>query len=84
MAGRAGTFNPMFQSMRRLSATEAGAVVPRKLQVVTVARGDTVSSLARRMAYDTAQEERFRVLNALSSSATVTPGQKVKLVVRAR
>ncbi len=83
-AGRAGTFNPMFQSMRRISATEAGAVVPRKLQVVTVARGDTVSSLARRMAYDTAQEERFRVLNALSGSATVTPGQKVKLVVRAR
>lgn len=83
-AGRAGTFNPMFQSMRRISATEAGAVVPRKLQVVTVARGDTVSSLSRRMAYDTAQEERFRVLNALSGSATVTPGQKVKLVVRAR
>lgn len=83
-AGRAGTFNSMFQSMRRISATEAGAVVPRRLQVVTVARGDTVASLARRMAYDTAQEERFRVLNALSGSATVTPGQKVKLVVRGR
>lgn len=83
-AGRAGTFNPMFQSMRRISAAEAGAVVPRKLQVVTVARGDTVASLARRMAYDSAQEERFRVLNALAGTATVTPGQKVKLVVRGR
>jgi len=83
-AGGAGTFNPMFQSMRRITAAEAGAVVPRKLQVVTVARGDTVASLARRMAYDTAQEERFRVLNALSGTATVTPGQKVKLVVRGR
>ncbi|WP_067489250.1 M48 family metalloprotease [Erythrobacter sp. CCH5-A1] len=81
-AGRAGTFNAMYQSMRRISAAEAGAVVPRKLQVVTVARGDTVASLARRMAYDSAQEERFRVLNALSGTATVTPGQKVKLVVR--
>ncbi|MCL9999306.1 MAG: M48 family metalloprotease [Erythrobacter sp.] len=81
-AGRAGTFNPMFQSMRRITTAEAGAVVPRKLQVVTVARGDTVASLSRRMAYDTAQEERFRVLNALAGSATVTPGQKVKLVVR--
>jgi len=59
-------------------------VVPRKLQVVTVARGDTVASLARRMAYDSAQEERFRVLNALGSTATVTPGQKVKLAVRGR
>ncbi len=83
-AGRAATFNGMFQSMRRITQTEAGAVVPKKLQVVTVARGDTVASLARRMAYDSAQEDRFRVLNALASNAAVTPGQKVKLVVRAR
>ncbi|MBU7580433.1 MAG: M48 family metalloprotease [Porphyrobacter sp.] len=83
-AGRAGTFNQMFQSMRRITQAEAGAVVPKKLQVVTVARGDTVASLARRMAYDSAQEERFRVLNALGSGDAVTPGQKVKLVVRAR
>jgi predicted Zn-dependent protease len=83
-AGRAGTFNPMFQSMRRITPSEAGGVVPKMLQVVTVGRGDTVASLAQRMAYPSAQEERFRVLNALSGSATLTPGQKVKLVVRAR
>lgn len=83
-AGRGGAFSQMFQSMRRISQSEAQAVVPLRLQVVTVARGDTVQSLARRMAYDTAQEERFRVLNALASGDTVTPGQKVKLVVRGR
>ena len=83
-AGQAGTFNAMFQSMRRITRSEATSVVPRKLQVVTVARGDTVASLARRMAYPSAQEERFRVLNGLSSGSGVTPGQKVKLVVRAR
>jgi len=83
-AGRAATFNPMFQSMRRITPAEAGSVVPKQLQVVTVARGDTVASLARRMAYPSAQEERFRVLNALGSNDTLTPGQKVKLVVRAR
>lgn len=83
-AGSAATFNPMFQSMRRISAAEAGAVVPKKLQVVTVARGDTIASLARRMAYPNEQEARFRVLNALGNTATLTPGQKVKLVVRAR
>jgi predicted Zn-dependent protease len=83
-AGQAGTFNAMFQSMRRITQSEATSVIPKKLQVVTVARGDTVASLARRMAYDSAQEERFRVLNALSSGATVTPGQKVKIVVRGR
>jgi predicted Zn-dependent protease len=83
-AGRTATFNPMFQSMRRITPSEAGGVVPKMLQVVTVGRGDTVASLAQRMAYPSAQEERFRVLNALSGSATLTPGQKVKLVVRAR
>lgn len=83
-AGGAGTFNPMFQSMRRITAAEATSVVPKKLEVVTVQRGDTVASLARRMAYPAAQEERFRVLNALASGDSVTPGQKVKLAVRAR
>jgi predicted Zn-dependent protease len=83
-AGRAATFNPMFQSMRRITPSEASNVVPKKVQVVTVARGDTVASLARRMAYPAAQEERFRVLNALGGNETVTPGQKVKIVVRAR
>lgn len=83
-AGQAATFNAMFQSMRRITQAEASSVVPKKLQVVTVARGDTVASLARRMAYPTAQVERFRVLNALGGSDSVTPGQKVKIVVNGR
>ncbi|PKP93119.1 MAG: peptidase M48 Ste24p [Alphaproteobacteria bacterium HGW-Alphaproteobacteria-14] len=83
-AGQASTFNAMFQSMRRITQSEASSVVPKKLQVVTVARGDTVASLARRMAYPTAQVERFRVLNALGGSEGVTPGQKVKIVVNGR
>lgn len=83
-AGQSGAFNTMFQSMRRITSAEAASVVPKQLQVVTVQRGDTVASLARRMAYPVAQEDRFRVLNALPSGASVTPGQKVKLVVRSR
>ncbi|MFK4004108.1 M48 family metalloprotease [Qipengyuania sp. NPDC077563] len=81
-AGGASTFNSMFSSVRRVSASEAANVVPRVLDVVTVQRGDTVSSLARRMAYGSAQEERFRVLNGLASGEGVTAGQKVKIVVR--
>ena len=83
-AGQSGVFNSMFSSMRRISETEAGQVIPRRIDVVTVARGDTVQSLAGRMAYTTAQVERFRVLNGLTSTSTLTPGQKVKIVVRAR
>ena len=81
-AGRAGVFNPMFQSMRRITQAEADRVVPRQIDVVTVQSGDTVSSLARRMAYPNAQEERFRVLNGLGSSEGLRAGQKVKIVVR--
>ncbi|WP_394727164.1 M48 family metalloprotease [Altererythrobacter sp. GH1-8] len=83
-AGSAGTFSAMFNSMRRVSASEAANVIPREIDVVTVRSGDTVSALARRMAYDDAQEARFRVLNGLSSSEQLQAGQKVKLVVRSR
>ena len=83
-AGRGAVFNPMFGSMRRITQGEASGVVPRRIQVVTAARGDTVASLARRMDYPSAQVERFRVLNALGASEEVVPGQRVKLVVRGR
>jgi predicted Zn-dependent protease len=83
-AGRSSIFSPMFNSMRRISATEAAQVIPRVIDVVTVGPRDTVQSLAARMAYTDAQEQRFRVLNGLTSNQTVTTGQKVKLVVRGR
>ncbi|WP_435417816.1 M48 family metalloprotease [Parerythrobacter aurantius] len=83
-AGRSDVFTNMFRSLRRISTTEAAAVVPRRIEVVTVGRGDTVASLARRMAYDNAQVERFRVLNGLSGTQELQAGQKVKLVVRGR
>ncbi|WP_347304123.1 M48 family metalloprotease [Croceibacterium sp. TMG7-5b_MA50] len=82
-AGGAGVFNPMFNSMRRISAQEAAEVVPRRIDVVTAGRNDSVATLARRMAYTNGQEERFRVLNGLAGNAAVVAGQQYKLVVRA-
>lgn len=82
-AGGAGVFNSMYNSVQRLSATEVAAIRPRRIDVVTVARGDTVASLSRRMAYSNYQAERFQVLNRLAANSTLTPGQKVKLVVYA-
>lgn len=81
-ANGAGVFTPMFNSMRRISASEAAQVVPRRIQVVTVRSGDTVASLARRMAYTDAQETRFRVLNGLGSGDILRAGQKVKIVIK--
>ncbi|RGP40306.1 Beta-barrel assembly-enhancing protease [Altererythrobacter insulae] len=83
-AGNSGTFQNMFQSMRRISATEAANVVPRRVDVVTVRAGETVASLAQRMAFTDEREARFRVLNALGSNDQVRTGQQVKIVVRAR
>nr|WP_137678624.1 M48 family metalloprotease [Parerythrobacter lutipelagi] len=83
-AGQSGTFNSMFNSMRRISTVEAAEIIPRQIDVVTVGRGDTVQSLARRMAFDNGQVERFRVLNALGANEALQAGQKVKIVVRGR
>ena len=73
-------FDPMFGSMRRLSDAQAATLKPRRLQVVTVRTGDTVQSLAARMAYTDAPLERFRVLNGLTANAQLSAGQKVKVV----
>ena len=82
-AGGGSVFTPMFNSVRRLSAAEAAAIKPRRIDVVTVGRGDTVATLARRMAYSNYQSERFQVLNRLTTTSRLTPGQKVKIVVYA-
>jgi predicted Zn-dependent protease len=79
-AANANPFGGMFRSMSRLTASQAAAVKPRKLRVVTVGRADSVASLARRMAYTTLQTERFLALNGLSANAAVITGQKVKVV----
>ncbi len=83
-AGGSSTFTPMFNSMRRVGDSEAATVIPRRVDVVTVRRGDTVQSLANRMAYDNGKVERFRVLNALGSNSNLLEGQKVKIVVKGR
>jgi len=49
---------------------------------VTARSGDTVQSLAGRMAYGNAQVERFMVLNGLASNQQIVPGEKYKVVVR--
>ncbi|MCP1336175.1 M48 family metalloprotease [Futiania mangrovi] len=77
-------FRKTTYSFRRLGAREAAALKPLRLQVVTVRRSDTVETLARRMAFDEAREERFRVLNGLGPRDPVRAGDRVKIVVEGR
>jgi len=74
-------FAPMVDSLRRISDGEAAAIRPKVIDVVTVGRGDTVQSLANRMAYRDFQLDRFLALNGLAANSPLVPGQKVKLVV---
>ena len=74
-------FAEMLDSLRRISPSEAAAIRPRVIDVVTVRGGDSVASLASRMAYRDFRVERFRSLNGLAPGAALAPGQKVKLVV---
>ena len=76
-----GPFATMVNSLRRISPIEAAAIRPRVIHVVAVRPGDTVQSLASRMAYRDFQVERFVSLNGLAPGAPLVPGQKLKLVV---
>jgi predicted Zn-dependent protease len=74
-------FASMVNSLRRVSPTEAAQIRPRVIDVVTVRAGDTVQSMAGRMAYRNFQLDRFLALNGLQPGSRLVPGQKVKLVV---
>lgn len=79
-AGGSGVFGDMFGSVRRLTSQEAAAIRPRRLSIAQVRRGDTIESLASRMAYSDYRLERFLVLNGLSASSRLEPGQRVKII----
>jgi predicted Zn-dependent protease len=80
-AASSGAFNSLHQSVRRLSAQEAAAIKPRRIEVQTVKSGDTIEKFSARMAYDSFKTERFTVLNALKAGVPLRSGQKVKVIV---
>jgi predicted Zn-dependent protease len=79
--GGAAAFEPLVASVRRLAPGEAGAIRPRRVQVVTVKPGDTPQTLSARMAYDDDRLARFLVLNGLNANSRLVPGSRVKLIV---
>jgi predicted Zn-dependent protease len=76
-----GPFTPMVNSLRRITQAEAAAIRPRIIHVVTVKPGDTLQSLASRMAYRDFKLDRFLVMNGLTANSRLAPGQRVKLVI---
>ncbi|WP_372917216.1 M48 family metalloprotease [Sandarakinorhabdus sp.] len=78
--GQAGGVAPVAASVRRLTPQEIAGIRSRRVQVVRVGAGDTVQSLANRMAYGDDRMARFLTLNQLSANATLKAGDRVKLV----
>ena len=79
-AGGAATFEPLVASVRRLSPAEAAAIRSRRVTIVTVKPGDSIATLAARMAYDDDRVARFTVLNGLDANSRITVGDRVKLI----
>lgn len=75
-----GPFQSLIGSVARMSDAEAADIRPRRLRLVTVRQGDTITSLAQRMDYDNAKLERFLVLNGLNSNSTLATGSQVKTI----
>ena len=75
-----GALSPLINSVARMSNAEASAIKPRTLRLYTVRAGDTVQSVAGRMAFSNYQQERFAVLNGLAANARLAPGSRVKIV----
>lgn len=74
-------FEQTIQSFNRVQAADRARVSVKRLDVVTVRSGDTISGLAQRMDVDRFKEQQFRVLNGLKQGDILQAGQQVKLVV---
>lgn len=75
----AAALSALFGSFRLLSDQEVATLRPRYIRLWTVQPGDTVQSLAMRMAADR-PAELFRMLNGLDAADGVRPGDTVKLI----
>jgi predicted Zn-dependent protease len=74
-------FRESIQTFRRLSLQETRSIRPLRVKIVKVQPGDTVESLATRMAPFVHQVERFQVLNGLEADEQLKPGDLVKIIV---
>jgi predicted Zn-dependent protease len=68
-------------SFRAMTTQEKSSIKPYKIRTFTAKQGDTVASVSQQMAYANFREERFRVLNGLSSE-NLTAGSVYKLITQ--
>ncbi|MFC6447614.1 M48 family metalloprotease [Shinella zoogloeoides] len=67
-------------SFRKLTPAEVAELKPLRVRVVTARPGDTVASLAGRMMGTDRKLDLFRLINAMTPTSTVKPGEKFKII----
>jgi predicted Zn-dependent protease len=74
------TFHDAVVSFRRMSLAETSSAKPLRIRIITVGEDDTVEKIAARMSIHDRAVERFRILNGLTATEKVKPGDQVKVV----
>jgi predicted Zn-dependent protease len=67
-------------TFRRMTPAEISALKPLRVRVLTVGPEDTIASLSGRMMGTDRKLDLFKLINALPVGATLSPGQKVKII----
>ena len=68
------------ETFRAVDARQLNVPPTRRVDVVPVRRGDTVSGVSQSMAFPSHKQERFRVLNGLGAQDGLRAGEKVKVI----
>lgn len=68
-------------SFRKLSASEKNSIKPKRLFVLEAPSGATLASMAAKMDVDGDKQEKFLVLNGMTSRDPIIAGQPYKIVV---
>lgn len=74
------TASVLKDSFRRMTPAEAATLKPLRIRVVTVQPGETLAIMAARMMGTDRKLDLFKLINAMPTAATLTPGQRVKII----
>ena len=72
--------NILKSSVRKLTPAEVTSLKPLRVRVITARPGDTTATLAGRMMGTDRKLDLFRLINAMSATSTVRPGDKIKII----
>jgi len=67
-------------SFRHITPAEAASLKPLRVRVLTVQQGDNITTLASRMMGTDRKLDLFKLINALQTGSSVSPGDRVKII----